>query len=258
MMDSKIENEVVPTTLKKWYWERRKQLAETPQKVLQSFFSWATKKGYMGDSGQSPYSFMFTSRQLKFLLDSLDETNSIDGCVLEVGCAHGATTIFLYEYLRDSGIDKPYYCIDTFSGFADADIDYENRVRGKQYDYTNAFKNNSVERFKSNLKKRKIDDVHVIQADINKFDINTIPPISFCLLDVDLYQPVLAGLEIILPHVNKGGTIVIDDCWKDTEHFYKSVPDMYDGALEAYREFVSKHQLPETLVEKKLGVIRKI
>jgi SAM-dependent methyltransferase len=258
MVDSKIAYEAAPTALKKWYWEKRKHLSEAPQKVLQSFFSWADKKGYMSGAEQSPYSFMFSSRQLKFLLDSLDETKSIDGCVLEVGCAHGATTIFLYEYLRDSGVSKPYYCIDTFSGFTDSDIEYENRNRGKQYNYTSAFKNNSVERFKRNLRQRKIDDVHVIQADINRFDITTIPPISFCLLDVDLYQPVLAGLEKILPHVNAGGTIVIDDCWVDDEHFYKSIPDMYDGALEAYREFVSKNQLPVTLVEKKLGVIRKI
>jgi hypothetical protein len=43
-----------------------------------------------------------------------------------------------------------------------------------------------------------------------------------------------------------GGVIVVDDCLAD---------NMYDGALQAYREFTAAQGLPERITHGKLGVI---
>jgi O-methyltransferase len=204
------------------------------------------------------YGFMFSGRQLRYMMNCLEETASVEGAVLEVGCAYGVTTILQYEFLRDSGIEKPYICIDTFDGFTEKDIRFENKIRGKVYDYTKHFKNNDVDRFKENLLTRKITDVVVRQEDIADVSPGSLPVISYCLLDVDLYLPVRAGLELIYDKLASGGIIVVDDCWID--HSYLLNPDIHnklDGAIAAYREFVAERGLPEVIVESKLGIIRK-
>ena len=215
------------------------------------------KRGYFWRYWYPRYNLMYSSRQLRFLLDCIDETAEVDGAVVEVGCAYGMTTTFLYEYLRDSGIRKDYFCIDTFSGFTSADIAYEREIRKKRFFYE-AYFGNKVEWFKENLLRRGINDIKIIQADIGEIDPDDLPRIAFCLLDVDLYRPVAGGLDKIFPRLNSGGMIVVDDCWAEKEHaFNPLVPEMFDGALGAYRGFLGRVNLPEEIVERKLGVIRK-
>jgi len=77
------------------------------------------------------YPYFFTPAQLGFLCDCVDETRDLPGCIVEVGCNRGATTIFLNRHLRDRGIKKEYYALDTFSGFTRRDISHEVEARGK-------------------------------------------------------------------------------------------------------------------------------
>jgi len=205
------------------------------------------------------YQFQYFPRQLCFLADCIDKTASVDGTIVEIGCAHGLTTTFLYEYMVDSGINKEYYCIDTFSGFTMENIAVETQNRGKKHNYDGEFKNNNAKWFKESLSKRHINDVKVLEADICTLDDNRLPyHIAFCLLDVDLYQPVKCGLEKVFERLSPGGMIVIDDCWSKPKHLWvDGVGDAYDGAMQAYKEFVSQNNLPEIFVEAKLAVINR-
>jgi hypothetical protein len=67
-----------------------------------------------------------------------------------------------------------------------------------------------------------------------------------CLVDVDLYRPVLHSLEALLPRMAPGGVIVVDDCSANSD---------YDGALQAYRECTSAHGLEPDVRHGKLGII---
>src|SRR5262245_51939106 len=131
-------------------------------------------RGYFRQLWYPRYQFQYFPRQLCFLTDCLDRTAAVDGAVVEIGCAHGLTTTFLYEYLVDSGIRKDYYCIDTFSGFTSEDIDVEKQ-RGKDHDYRFEFKNNNVEWFKDSLRRRHITDINVIEADVCTLDDRRLP-----------------------------------------------------------------------------------
>jgi O-methyltransferase len=205
------------------------------------------------------YQFQYFPRQLCFLADCLERTSGVDGAVIEIGCAHGLTTTFLYEYMSDSAISKGYVCIDTFSGFTADDIAVETKQRGKDHDYEMEFKNNNIEWFKESLRRRQIKDINVIKADICTLESDRLPKqVAFCLLDVDLYQPVKRGLEKIYPLLSPGGIIVVDDCWSKPEHLWvKGIGDAYDGAMQAYKEFVAEKGLPEKFVETKLGIIER-
>ena len=66
------------------------------------------------------YPYFFTPAQLAFLCECLDRDFNLPGCVVEVGCARGFTTIFLNRHLEARGIRKKYYALDTFGGFTRA------------------------------------------------------------------------------------------------------------------------------------------
>lgn len=60
------------------------------------------------------------------------------------------------------------------------------------------------------------------------------PLVSVCLIDVDLYVPVLAALRKIYPRMESGGAVLVDDCSAGA-HWQ---------ARKAYAEFVAEHRLP--------------
>jgi len=227
--------------------------------IISTGYRQLMQRGYFRKLLYPRYQFQFFPRQLCFLADCLDRTAKIDGAVVEIGCAYGLTTTFLHEYMADSGIRKEYVCIDTFSGFTPNDILVERQQRGKLHSYEWDFKINSVEWFKEALAERHISDVKIVEADICSLSDSLLPErISFCLLDVDLYRPVKAGLQKIFPRLSSGGIIVVDDCWTRSKHMWvHGVGDAYDGAMQAYREFTAERGLPESFVEAKLAVIEK-
>lgn len=93
-----------------------------------------------------------------------------------------------------------------------------------------------------------ISNVTSIQADVSKYDFSQLGEICFALIDVDLYYPVKSALQQVYPLMSSGGIIAVDDC-KDNQ--------LYDGALQAYSEFVESFNLPFEILNNKIGVIRK-
>jgi O-methyltransferase len=196
----------------------------------------------------SVYQYMYDPEQLRLLMDLIVETASIPGNCVEAGCAYGATTALLRKWMECKGISKKYYAIDTFSGFCLEHVEYEIKSRNKPDRIRYPFSDNKKGWFDLSMKLSGINDVVSIEADVAKFDFSTLSPISFCLLDVDLYLPIAAALPSIYDACSPGGVIVCDDC---------SPNNLYDGALQAYEEFVSRKNLRKVIELNKLGIIRK-
>ena len=89
--------------------------------------------------------------------------------------------------------------------------------------------------------------VKSVEIDVTKFDFAAIAPIAFCLLDVDLYQPIKNVLPRIYEAMAPGGIIVVDDC---------KAGELWNGALHAYEEFVQQREVPGEIAAEKLGIIR--
>lgn len=191
------------------------------------------------------YSYNFTPKQLSFLVECLDETKSVPGDIIEIGCARGMTTCFLNQHLRTAGINKTYYCLDTFSGFLRDDVDVE-LSRGKHSHEFNGFRVNSLRVFRHAMQINGFDNVRAIQTDVKSYSFAN--PVSFCLLDVDLYQPSLMALRKLWPLLSPDGIIVVDDC---------AANNIFDGALQAYNEFAESNKLTAGIVLGKLGILRK-
>lgn len=198
------------------------------------------------------YKYQMNAAQLCFLCECIEKTRSLPGRIMEIGCASGETTVFLNNYLDARGIQKQYQCIDTFSGFVDADIAYEISHRDRisyEKTYRNAFSLNKKKWFERTMRQNGIERVIVTEADINNFDFSTISQIAFCLLDVDLYRPIKHALPYLYERLSPSGIIVVDDCDKNAK--------VWDGADQAYKEFVRENLLETKIVHKKLGVIEK-
>lgn len=193
------------------------------------------------------YPYMFNPAQLTFLCDCLSKTAAIPGPIVEIGANAGHTTIFLGKYLDAINVSKRYICIDAFSGFMPEDIEVEVKDRAKPFNYQNHFQDWTRELFQMTMDWNGLKNVNVIQADINVFDERSFDPPSFCLVDVDLYRPTKAGLNKFYHRMPPGAMLVIDDCVPNSK---------YDGAYQAYQEFVRENGLSERYEHGKLGVVR--
>lgn len=186
-------------------------------------------RSYMG----ARYLYHFTPPQLAFLCDCLGKTSDVDGCVVEAGCLSGSTTVFLNHYMESAGIDKPYFAVDTFSGYRDEDLDVE-AARGKDREYQRRrFAVNDQRWFDLAMRRDRTTRtrVHSICADVGAFDFAGVAPIAFALLDVVLYRPTKLALPRIWEAMAPGGLVVVDDCWNHENND--------DGAGKAYHEVMA-------------------
>jgi hypothetical protein len=191
---------------------------------------------------------MFTPRQLLFLTDCIRAARDIPGCLVEAGCAYGATTVFIGKFMQEEGIRKLYIAIDTFSGFVPDHVNYEIIERHKVHALRHYFTENRRAWFEQSVSMANISNVRAISSDVTKFDFASLETIAFCLLDVDFYLPIIDVLPKIYSRMSPGGIIVVDDC--------KRGGDM-DGALQAYTEFCAKNGIQQQVCCDKLGIIRK-
>ena len=194
------------------------------------------------------YPYMYSPAQLAFLCRCISELGDVEGSIVEVGSAYGSTTVFLNEHMRCTGISRRYVCVDTFSGFTTRDLEDEVSQRGRKPP-SRAFRANKRKWVQRTLDVNRANNVTLHEADAVTFDYTRIAPIAFCLIDVDLYLPVKAALDRVFDLVPAGGRIVVDDCARRNE--------AWDGAYDAYCEFVGERELEQRIMLDKLGVIHK-
>ena len=193
------------------------------------------------------YPYMFEPNQLVLLTECIKSVHEVPGCIVEAGCAYGATTVFLNKFLSSEGVERDYYAIDTFSGFVDEHTEYEIEKRSKPVSIRDHFTANKKEWFDKSMRLHGIGCVKSVECDVTKFDFSAVEPIAFCLLDVDLYKPIKDVLPKIYAAMSPGGIIVVDDC---------KPANLWDGALRAYDEFLQDKALPREIAADKLGIIR--
>ncbi len=194
------------------------------------------------------YPYKLNPGQLRAMLDLVDGTREQGGSVAEIGVAQGDTSVFLLEHMRTTDDPRHLFLFDTFGGFTPVSIEVEVSDRGKPAAAYEAFRYGDEKRFARNLRHAGYDRFEIVVGDASGFDWGTVAPIGAVLLDIDLYQPTIATLNAIWPHLAPGGGIVVDDCLPGTP---------WDGSLQAYEEFISAHGLRFERVGEKGAVVRK-
>lgn len=195
------------------------------------------------------YPYFFEPAQLLTMVGAVDGVRDVEGSFLEIGCARGTTTVFLNRHLRDTDQQRRYVCIDTFTGFVERDIEHEIEARGKDdfaATFEGSFRVNDPKTFAATMKLNGFDSIEVVPGDIAEVDLTPYAPVAFCLLDVDLYLPIRDGLAKLAPVMAPGGVIVVDDC---------APGGAWDGALQAYDEFVAETGRQADVRARKLGFL---
>lgn len=197
---------------------------------------------YRAGIWRAHYPYYLAPAHLVALINAIEDTADIEGCVVEVGIARGMTTRFLAEHLLGSG--TKLYAIDTFSSFDPADMAHEVSERGKSLGRMKVFWND-LAGFRRDM--AGLDFVIPVQGDIKT--VNLPSPIRVALLDVDLYRPTLAGLSRLYERLVPGGYIFVDDV-EDGQ--------AWDGAFQAFHEFCKARGIAPEVVRGSLGVVRKL
>lgn len=192
-----------------------------------------------------------TAPQLCFLCQCIEDTKDVEGAVAEIGCANGSTTVFLNKFMDAQNIQKKYYALDTFSGFVAEDIELEVVGRGKTAELFTGFQVNKKKWFDGTMRQNNIARVCSIETDVNKYDLTTLGPLSFVLLDVDLYRPMKKALPELYQVLSPNGIIVIDDCYSVNNRWE------FDGSAQAYKEFMAGIDRPPQIIHSKLGILKK-
>jgi predicted O-methyltransferase YrrM len=195
------------------------------------------------------FPYGFTAPQLCFLCRCIEDSRHVVGAIAEIGCAGGYTTLFLNKYMDAQNIRKVYYAMDTFSGFVADDIEIEVTKRGKTKNLFTGFQANKKKWFDWAMQQNNMTQVQSIGADVNEYDLTTLGPLAFVLLDVDLYRPMKKCLREVYQVLSPGGTIVVDDCDPSNSQ--------YDGADQAYKEFMGEMGQATECIYGKLGIVRK-
>lgn len=148
----------------------------------------------------------------------------VPGAVAELGVYKGDFAKKINKLFSD----KKLYLFDTFEGFHNNDVSQDNTLLMKSTEYCK-FKDTTIENV---LQKMPYRDNCIIKQGYfpDSFDLGK-ETFAFVSIDVDLYQPILRGLEIFYPRLEKGGYIMVHD--------YNS--GGYKGTKKAVIEYCDKN-----------------
>jgi O-methyltransferase len=169
--------------------------------------------------------------------DAIWQRRDVEGAVVEVGCWLGGTAALARQLLRNTGIEKRYVCVDTFTGFLPEQLAAEQGLTGEgRPSFTGA----SIDMVHQLLRHWGCEDIELVAGDIVTLDDDVLPPIiAVALVDVDLELPVYEALRRIWPRLAPGGVILVDDCPNDpaSEQAYRF---RFLGAKRAYARFMGE------------------
>jgi O-methyltransferase len=152
------------------------------------------------------------------------EREKIHGSLAELGVWRGTTSVFIHAQLPH----RRLYLFDTFMGFPNEGGDSKDE----------RFRNTSVETVR-----RKLGDTDNVCFRVGNFPDTAqgleSETFAFALLDVDKFEPTLAGLEFFYPRVATGGYLFIHD--------YNNSPESDHGVCRSVNHFLKDK--PERPIE---------
>lgn len=149
--------------------------------------------------------------QLRVILSELEKvlTSGLDGAVVEFGCYIGTTSLFIRRLLDGSPDQRAFHVYDSFTGLPPKTSEDESRAEDQfQAGELAVSKKQFVHEFqKAGLKTPVIHKGWF--KDLTSQDMPD--QIAFAFLDGDFYESIHDSLKLVLPRMQKGGTIVVDD-----------------------------------------------
>lgn len=160
---------------------------------------------------------------LKNLSEEFKEEN-ISGACAEIGVFRGLSARIINKYFPNSKL----HLYDTFEGFSENDVETE-RLVGRHDVKTGQFSDTSVDIVMEDMEYP--DQVIIHKGYFPDTADGLDEEFCFVRIDVDLYAPTKAALEIFEPLMVKGGVMLVHDYFGN----------QYPGIKKIVKEFMVKH-----------------
>lgn len=146
----------------------------------------------------------------------------VNGNCAEAGVFRGAFA----KYINFWFPDRKLYLADTFEGFPREDV-YIEQIK----QYSDGSEDWSKTNIRDVLKKMPFPDQCIVKKGRFPDSMQDVDDrFAYVSLDMDLYQPILAGLEYFYPKLSVGGYIMVHDCGFEG----------YPGSRAAVEEYCKK------------------
>lgn len=161
----------------------------------------------------------------------IDE-QKLDGCVAECGVFRGDSAKYINKFFPD----RKLYLFDTFKGFEETDIEYEIGLNNQNYNESvfnnkELFANTNLELLMQKMEYPS--NIEICKGFFPKTAQNVNDLFVFVNLDMDLYLPMLAGLNFFWDKIVTGGCILLHD------FFHPSLP----GVRKAVNDFEKERKI---------------
>lgn len=155
---------------------------------------------------------------------------NIKGSVAEAGVYRGEFA----KHINRCFYDRKCYLFDTFEGFTEYDIEKE---QSRSLTFANHLKKVSADETMSKMPVR--DNIIMRAGRFPETAYGIQEKFAFVNLDMDLYEPTLAGLRFFYPLMSDGGVILVHD------YFNKAYPNIEKSVDDFERELGTRlHKMP--------------
>jgi predicted O-methyltransferase YrrM len=173
----------------------------------------------------------YSNEQLQNLGNLTERIINLQGNIIEIGCWEGKST----HYLANKIYPENIICNDTWLGNVE-----ESKVTGTVHvSEIIARERNVFNIFIQNMNALTRGNYTVIKRDCLEWLNNYNEPIKFCHIDASHeYESVLRTIQLLLPHVVKGGILCGDDFLNSNIHR----KELHGGVERAVRECLPNFQ----------------
>lgn len=131
------------------------------------------------------------------------------GAVVEFGCHIGTTSLFIRRLLDAHDDHREFHVYDSFAGLPPKSRE-DDSPAGTQFQAGEL--SVSKKSFLHEFQKANLRPPIVHKGWFSELSEGDVPrQIAFAFLDGDFYESIRDSLKLVLPRMQKGGTIVIDD-----------------------------------------------
>ncbi len=169
-----------------------------------------------------------------------ERTNGINGSVAECGVYRGDFS----KYLNEFYYDRKLYLFDTFEGFDERDVQFEESLMEKGFLESKFHKKGYFNDTAINIVMDKMtypENIIIRKGWFPQSASNINDTFCFVMLDMDLYQPMLAGLRFFWDKIEEGGAILCHD------YFHNSLT----GVKQAVTDF--ENEIGRRIIKAPIG-----
>lgn len=184
--------------------------------------------------------------QLQVILAELGNvlTQGIGGDIVEFGCYIGTTSLFIQRLLQERHENRSFHVYDSFEGLPEKTEQDMSRA-GEQFTASELAV--SKKQFIREFQKANLPLPVIHKGWFSDLSENDVPAqIAFAFLDGDFYTSIKTSLRLVLPRMQPGGVIIIDDYARE------ALP----GPLKAVQESLPEHLKAHIRTAHNMGIMR--